>query len=210
MMPPICSICHNRFDTSPDDVNGGLVSFKLTPEEAQENKRFEEPGFSGHPAGLHWFCGKHIAKAKELSHLTTQEAFPSMRKLYATESLCAAAESGNAQMVEYCLSYDPDLSVVKEDFFKETALHLAAMKGHLAVVKLLVEKGADTLQRASADFTPLHLAVREGKTEVVEYLLQDKRLTTRILYDVYTVATMSRTSNSTIVRLVEERIKNAE
>lgn len=78
MMPPICVICDSDFREIPRE--GGLLSFKLTPEEAEFNKRFDERGFTGHPAGLHWFCGKHIDIAKQYTELTSAEALPLIRK----------------------------------------------------------------------------------------------------------------------------------
>jgi len=51
MRPPICAVCHKRFSEG-----GGLLSFTLTDEEKEEKKRFDQPGFVGHPPGLEWFC----------------------------------------------------------------------------------------------------------------------------------------------------------
>ena len=75
MRPPICAICHKRFDTS----EGGLVSFTLTPEEVEHNKVFNQKGYSGHPKGLDWFCGEHIEKAKALKHFSLGEAMAKMK-----------------------------------------------------------------------------------------------------------------------------------
>lgn len=53
------------------------------------------------------------------------------------------------------------------------ALHLASWKGHEAVVRLLLEAGADPNARAGsyAVFTPLHFAASEGHEAVVRLLL---------------------------------------
>lgn len=79
MKPPICSICDKKFDLEKD--KGGLVYFRLTLEQEKFNERFKQPGFTGHPQGAHWFCGEHYSKAKELQHLTDQEAFLLLRKV---------------------------------------------------------------------------------------------------------------------------------
>jgi len=76
MRPPICAICHKRFETS----EGGLVSFTLTAEEVEQNKVFKKQGYSGHPKGLDWFCGNHIEQAKTLNHLTLGEALKKMKE----------------------------------------------------------------------------------------------------------------------------------
>ena len=78
MKPPICSICDKKFDLEKD--NGGLVYFRLTPEQEKFNERFKQPGFTGHPQGAHWFCGEHFEKAKKLEHLTDHEALTLLNK----------------------------------------------------------------------------------------------------------------------------------
>lgn len=76
MKPPICTLCDCRL--APDD-GGGLVHFHLTEAQKAANKAFEQPGFVGHPQGLHWFCGEHIGKAKEMAHCTDNEALALMK-----------------------------------------------------------------------------------------------------------------------------------
>ena len=49
-------------------------------------------------------------------------------------------------------------------------LHIAAMKGHLSCVKILVESGADRQVRTTRGITPLQIAAKRGHTKVVEYL----------------------------------------
>ena len=54
-------------------------------------------------------------------------------------------------------------------------LHLAAWKGDLEVVKVLISQGpsrANVNQQNDTDNTPLHLAAQYGYSTVVEYLLQ--------------------------------------
>ncbi|MCU0430542.1 MAG: hypothetical protein MUF42_11280 [Cytophagaceae bacterium] len=70
MRPPICDICHKRLDTD----EGGLLQFALSEDDKEFNKRFEEPGFTGHPRGLHWLCDKHHAQLKAFSHYTWAQA----------------------------------------------------------------------------------------------------------------------------------------
>ena len=55
---------------------------------------------------------------------------------------------------------------------KQTALHLAAAKGNLRVVCLLVEKGADTEKCDGTGATPLTLAAGNGYLPVVRYLVE--------------------------------------
>ena len=66
MIPPICALCGAHFDPSK---GGGTVHFTdFAP----------LPG-PGHPAGLEWFCGTHLAPAEALRHLRSDEALTLLR-----------------------------------------------------------------------------------------------------------------------------------
>ena len=58
--------------------------------------------------------------------------------------------------------------------FHDTAIMVASKNGHIDVVKLLIEKGAD-ISMVSKDNTALLLASRYGQIELVKIL--DKELT---------------------------------
>lgn len=77
MRPPICAICSKDFRDSPGE--GGLVSFELSSGEREYNKRFDQKGIVGHPAGQEWFCGRHYPIAIKYQHLTRAEAIPLIR-----------------------------------------------------------------------------------------------------------------------------------
>ncbi len=71
MMPPLCCICHEDFESN----EGRLIYFVETEDDKIANKRLRQPGFVGHPPNAFWFCAKHYPAAKELSNLTKTEAF---------------------------------------------------------------------------------------------------------------------------------------
>jgi ankyrin repeat protein len=52
----------------------------------------------------------------------------------------------------------------------ESALHAAALFGHVSVVKQLISAGADLTLRNQEGATPLQLAQEAKQTAVVEYL----------------------------------------
>ncbi|CAK9253192.1 unnamed protein product, partial [Sphagnum jensenii] len=58
------------------------------------------------------------------------------------------------------------------DNIGDTPLHRAAEKGHLDVVKYLVEKGADVKAANKYGYTPLHWAASSGKLDIVKYLVE--------------------------------------
>ncbi|QKS47759.1 ankyrin repeat domain-containing protein (plasmid) [Paenibacillus cellulosilyticus] len=65
---------------------------------------------------------------------------------------------------------------LKLDRHGEQALQLAASIGHLAIVKLIIERGvhcdARTVGDADRSYTPLHQAVMYGHEETAAYLLE--------------------------------------
>lgn len=77
MRPPICEICGEDIEGE----EGDLVSFARSPsDENWHEQARKDPGFVGHPPEMEWFCGKHIARARELSHLTRAEAMQLLTK----------------------------------------------------------------------------------------------------------------------------------
>ena len=76
MRPPICAVCHVRFN----DDEGGLCSFAVDDAtRAFNERRRAKPGFVGHPPNQEWFCGAHIEGARALSELTRSEALQRLR-----------------------------------------------------------------------------------------------------------------------------------
>ena len=55
--------------------------------------------------------------------------------------------------------------------YGNTGLHWAAMNGHLAVVRLLVESGASPALANDKNYVPLDLAGLNDKVEIVDYFL---------------------------------------
>lgn len=81
-----------------------------------------------------------------------------------------ALRNGKTQVVKKYL--DNGSATANEKSFAWSALQMAADKGHLEVVKLLVEKGAEIDYRHPVNkMTALHLAAYSGHDDVVKYLL---------------------------------------
>lgn len=79
MMPPVCALCGG--DIEEGDASGGLVRFAGDEASRRWHERAEAaPGFTGHPPDVQWFCGAHIARARQLSDLPAGQALDRMRR----------------------------------------------------------------------------------------------------------------------------------
>jgi len=101
--------------------------------------------------------------------------FEDEEKADTSVEIAATLIEGGADEVETVYSYFQDavasrnLSLRFED--GQTPLHFAAMHGHTAVAKFLLEGDANTSAQDSAGATPLHEAIRYGNLEVARLLL---------------------------------------
>lgn len=127
------------------------------------------------------------------------------------QELINAAEEGNLEGVKNALEQGAAINY-QEPNFQDSALHIAASKGFLEIVQLLVEYDADMLLLNVIDMTPIHLAVRDGHVRIIEFLLSSvKKIPTRLLNDIITVGQMSVSSSDRIVEmLMKYRAKTAE
>ena len=81
-----------------------------------------------------------------------------------------ALRTGKVNLVKKYL--DNGSATSNEKSFAWSALQMAADKGHLEVVKLLVDRGAEIDYRHPVNkMTALHLAAYSGHDDVVKYLL---------------------------------------
>ena len=84
-----------------------------------------------------------------------------------------AAESGHLAIVEQITPEGTNVNVNATNIYQETALHLAAGNGRSAIVKRLLQKGADVNAINISKETALYLAARNGRSAIVEKLLQE-------------------------------------
>ena len=87
-------------------------------------------------------------------------------------SIHKAAGAGNIEAVKHHLATGTDVNAKKKDKFGLTPLHIAAIEGHKAILKLLIAKGAN-VNAKDDEFgsTPLHSAVLNTHKEIVELLI---------------------------------------
>ena len=84
--------------------------------------------------------------------------------------LMVAARTGDLETVKVLLAHGAATNAVESER-GQTALMWAAAEAHPAVVKLLIEQGADVQARAKGGFTPVLFGVRKGDKESVAALI---------------------------------------
>ncbi len=86
--------------------------------------------------------------------------------------LHAAVERENINLVQMILATktNPD---IYDKLHKQTALHIAARKGNIQLIKILIDKDADIDACDGKGETPLHKAVRHAHEDIVELLITE-------------------------------------
>ncbi|XP_046988480.1 ankyrin-1-like [Schistocerca americana] len=90
----------------------------------------------------------------------------------ATDVVRTACVAGLLHLLQYALSVDPSLAKVRLDAEGTTPLHVAAAHRRVAVVRVLVDAGADIDCKTGNGRTPLHAAASVGAADTVLILLK--------------------------------------
>ncbi|KAH6887609.1 hypothetical protein B0T10DRAFT_73728 [Thelonectria olida] len=85
-------------------------------------------------------------------------------------ALQTAADWGRERVVTMLLERGADVNLRSGGYSGRTALHLAALSGHVEVTRLLIHAGADREARDKAGDTPLDLAIKKGHSDVERLL----------------------------------------
>lgn len=107
-----------------------------------------------------------------LSALQNGERKAHVLKSSSTKNLVNLVKCGDVEKIAVVLSQGFDPNTRFEDHENETLLHVAARSGHLIIVHLLIQAGANIENTNNQLLTPLMAAVEGGKTNVISYLLK--------------------------------------
>lgn len=89
------------------------------------------------------------------------------------DRLLQAVENGDAEKVASLLG-KKGASATKQDSEGKTAFHLAAAKGHVECLKVMVTHGVDVTAQDSSGHSALHIAAKNSHPEYIRKLLQYK------------------------------------
>ncbi|MEM7759724.1 MAG: sigma-70 family RNA polymerase sigma factor [Cyanobacteria bacterium P01_A01_bin.40] len=102
---------------------------------------------------------------------------PSQDDVFAdrVDQIVRAACNGDDATIKTLLEQDAYLAKAKDGYIHTTALHCAAHRGYLDIVKLILNAGADvnTLEGNYSQSTPLHWAATGGHLEVTQTLVEN-------------------------------------
>ncbi|XP_054571307.1 ankycorbin isoform X1 [Eptesicus fuscus] len=89
------------------------------------------------------------------------------------DRLLQAVENGDAEKVASLLG-KKGASATKQDGEGKTAFHLAATKGHVECLRVMITHGVDVTAQDTAGHSALHLAAKHSHHECIRKLLQSK------------------------------------
>ena len=95
-----------------------------------------------------------------------------MPLMFTTGGLMKAVAKGDVLLVNKYLKSDKAAWIVARDKEGYTALHIAAQKGQDAIIRMLLDAGADVNGRDGYGATPLHNAVSNNRNSATALLLE--------------------------------------
>ncbi|XP_063965688.1 ankyrin-2-like isoform X1 [Lytechinus pictus] len=112
----------------------------------------------------------HVGYGAKSTHIKSEITGLSKDDNSIESQLYNAAKTGDLDRVSEILSSSPEK--VNGKVNGKSALHKASIRGHLKVVRALVEAGADIEITTDDGHTPLHYAVEGDEPAVVNYLIE--------------------------------------
>ena len=86
------------------------------------------------------------------------------------ESIHDAAKSEDIDQIKSFIDKGYNVNTIEQKT-GWTPLHSAVSFGHISIVELLINNGANVNMASNSGFTPLHIAVDQGNVSFVEFLI---------------------------------------
>lgn len=87
------------------------------------------------------------------------------------EELMLVCEQGDTSKIEWLVSRGIDLHTQFDEYSGLTAIHIAAMRGHVNIVQSLLDCGVSIEEPSRAMQRPLHVAALKGQVSMVDFLI---------------------------------------
>lgn len=121
-------------------------------------------------------------------------------------ALYSACEYDFPDVVRRLIYHKADVSI-KEKYLGWSPLHRACEKGHLNVVRVLLDAGANFDEVGESEDTPLHVAVKNGREEIVEELVRRGADVTAVdSYEESALDIARRKKSKKIIELLSKKI----
>ncbi len=105
---------------------------------------------------------RHLARDPMLVNAYSEDGF---------QPLGLACYFGHYETVEYLITAGAAINSPSKNNLKAAPIQSAAAAGHVKIVMLLLNKGADPNVREQGGYTPLHAAAQNGDTQMIRALL---------------------------------------
>ncbi|WP_375604549.1 ankyrin repeat domain-containing protein [Wolbachia endosymbiont of Anurida maritima] len=106
-----------------------------------------------------------VERVQQVTEVPQITEVPQVTENYSNTSLHLVAEHDNIWV------YLSNTAEVRLDNGNDTPLHLAALRGEVENVKVLVKRGDDVNAKNKYNITPLHVAAISGNLEIAQFLL---------------------------------------
>ncbi|MEH6626795.1 MAG: ankyrin repeat domain-containing protein [Motiliproteus sp.] len=117
-----------------------------------------------------------------------------------------AVHNNHLALVKYLIEVKAPLTAKSRSDFGGSPIHIAAEKGLILHVKLLLENGASVATSDLLWQTPLHRATKQGQLETVKYLLEKgASINARDRIGRTPLITASRSTNLALIRLLIQK-----
>lgn len=149
---------------------------KLVPDIVSPNASTFDPSNHVHTLLM---CAAAHGSVECCQYLINQKAEKLQKNFSGYTALHWAAYTGREECLEILLgdSSDKSSSILLTESQTEdgkTALHIAALRGHLNFIRSLISYGADINAVSSNGWTALHYALTSNQKDVCNYLLIEK------------------------------------